>query len=94
MSMFAWMFGRQAELHQEVAQLKEQVESLRQVRADFNSLAAENARLEAELVRRKSMHGQVNVRLSSLSNECLEIKKRMQQMSDEIDTFQTMVVNR
>jgi FtsZ-binding cell division protein ZapB len=44
MSMFAWMFDRQAELQQEVAQLKEQVESLRakafQAAADRDELAA------------------------------------------------------
>jgi hypothetical protein len=42
--MFAWMFGRQAELHQEVAQLKKQVESLRakafQAATDRDELAA------------------------------------------------------
>jgi cell shape-determining protein MreC len=74
------MFGRQAELQQEIAQLKEQVESLRQVRADFNSLAAENARLEAELVRHKSIQGRV--------------VERMQLMAEEIDTLLRMVVNR
>jgi cell division protein FtsB len=70
MSMFAWMFDRQAELQQEVAQLKE----------ERDSLAAENARLASELVKRNSIQGRV--------------AERMQLMSEEIDEFQRMVVNR
>jgi hypothetical protein len=82
--MFAWMFDRQAELQQEVAQLKEQ----------RDSLAAENSRLASELVKHKTIQGRVNAQLSILSNECTQIEQRMQQMSEEIDTFQRMVVNR
>jgi chromosome segregation ATPase len=84
MSMFAWMFGRQAELQQEIAQLKEQRDSLQ----------AENIRLTSELVKYRTMQGRVSIQLSSLSNECTQIEERMQQMSEEIDTFQRMVVNR
>ena len=94
MSMFAWMTDRHVELQQEIAQLKDQVESLRQVLVERDSLAVENVRLASELVKHKSIQGKVSVQLSSLSSDCTQIEERMMQMSEEIDTFQRMVVNR
>ena len=94
MSMFAWMTDRHVELQQEIAQLKDQVESLRQVLVERDSLAVENVRLASELVKHKSIQGKVSVQLSSLSSDCTQIEERMMQMSEDIDTFQRMVVNR
>ena len=94
MSMFAWMTDRHVELQQEIAQLTDQVESLRQVLVERDSLAVENVRLASELVKHKSIQGKVSVQLSSLSSDCTQIEERMMQMSEEIDTFQRMVVNR
>jgi|GEM_PF-3386784 len=84
MSMFAWMFDRQAELHQEIAQLKEQRDSLQ----------AENIRLTSELVKYRTMQGKVSTHLSNLSSDCMLTEERIRQMSEVITTFKREVVER